>query len=152
MKLSLTIFLLSLILLTNCEDPNELNREVNFTQYTGYSYKSSLAVSGSTDRYYLKSKEAFDELFYFIYDHNEEPQIPESVLENFEIIGIVKCGNFLCELNVDSIIQTENNLAVYYRSEIIEDNLSWTAAIPIIVTFQADVQNVTYFENGKLVN
>jgi hypothetical protein len=123
---------------------------VDFNVYTRYIYKGPESQSDTTFYYCTTTKAAFDALFYNIYDINNSDTIPASDFSTKKVISIVKYGNDFHVLNVKGLSLYEGILYVAYSDSLVSENMSWTAAIPLIITTGADFQMARFIENGAL--
>jgi hypothetical protein len=97
------------------------------------------------------NKNDFDSLFYFISEGNPNPTIPLADFSAKKVISIVKYGNNFYDLKVADVSMAGNVLIIDYTSTLVSGNMTWTAAIPLIVTLNADYQKIEFIENEKLV-
>lgn len=144
-----------IISLSGCSKPNTAENTtpspVDYNVYTQYSYRGPGSPSDTTFYYYTTSKTAFDSLFYFIYDHNIPDTIPQADLSNKKVISIVKYGNDFYVLSVKGLSLLDGIITVDYSDSLVSENMTWTTAIPSIITTSADFQKIKLVENGITV-
>ena len=132
-------------------EQDETASNVSYTSYDGYSYKGEKSLSDTTFFYYTTTKEDFDSLFFFIYDHNPAPRIPEKEFLANRVISIVKYGNDYYELEVENMNILNGTLHIKYKAILEAENMSWTAAIPIIVTVDTVFEQICFYENNEKI-
>ncbi len=155
MKESVSIIFTALCLLViGCSHSTEPSNEtpVAYTAYAGYSYGGPRPASDTTLFFQTTNESGFDSLFFFVSDHNPSPTIPSSDLSGKKIVSIVKYGNNYYSLQMSKVTLLGTTLRVYYTSTLDSANMSWVAAIPLIVTLDANYQTIQFIENGKQVN
>jgi len=141
-----------LVLLLFCSTANTPDDDASFyTVYERYSYRGPGADADTTFYFFLTSKSTFDSLFFFIFDHNIPDTIPQVDFATKKILAIVTYSNDYYELGIDSVSLYESTLNVEYSCTLEQENMSWTAAIPIIITIDADFIKVRFIENGNQV-
>jgi hypothetical protein len=128
----------------NLENPTP----VPFTQYDRYSYGGPRASSDTTFFYLTTTKPTFDSLFHFIFDHNVPDTIPCADFSTKQIFSVVKYGNNIYELKTTSVDLIDGVLRVQYTCNLVSENMTWTAAIPMIITAKAEFRKVRFIENG----
>ncbi|MGD0037560.1 MAG: hypothetical protein ABSC53_09735 [Bacteroidota bacterium] len=155
MKLYIFIVIICLVFsLPGCSKPsateNKTPSPVDYNLYTQYSYGGPRAQSDTTFYYCTTSKNAFDSLFFFIYDHNNIPDtIPSADFLTKKVISIVKYGNDIHALSVKGVNILDGILDVEYSDSLVTENKTWIAAIPLIITTSAGFQKIIFIENGK---
>ena len=139
--------------LIGCSQSTEPRNEssVAYTAYTGYSYGGPRPASDTTLFFQTTSESSFDSLFFFVSDHNSNPSIPSSDLSSKKVVSVVKYGNKYYTLQVSKVTLLGTTLKVYYESTLDSANMTWVAAIPLIVTQNATYQRIEFIENGTLV-
>ncbi len=139
--------------LTGCSNNQAPENEdtVSYTAYEGYSYKGPRPSSDTTLFFQTTDKIGFNSLFFFVSDHNPNPTIPPEHFAVKKVISIVKYGNDYYDLKVKGITLVGTVLKVDYTSTLQSENMTWVAAIPLILALDADYQKIQFVENGKLV-
>ena len=123
---------------------------VDYKVYTRYSYCGPESQSDTTFYYCTSSKTAFNSYFFFILDHNDNPDtIPSVDFSTKKVVSIVKYGNDFYILSVKGVSLLDKILEVEYSDSLIAQNMTWTISIPIIITTSADFQMIRFIENGK---
>lgn len=148
------VTILSLILFgcsNSTEMSEEIPEEVSYYAYRNYSYKGQRADSDTTFFYFTDTREGFDSLYFHINFTDTSTTIPEEDFVAKKIVSLVKFGNDYYRLSVESIGLLNNVLLVKYKSELISANMTWTAAIPLIITLEADFKHVRFYENENFV-
>ena len=141
-------FMISLFACSSSNEPYGDDTEpVEFQVYDDYSYRGPTAESDCTFFYCITSREEFDSLFFFIFDHNTNDTIPSADFLTKTILSIVKYGNDYYEMVVKDVCLNEQTLEIKYNCELIRENMSWTAAIPVIITVDVDFDKVSFIEN-----
>ncbi len=138
-----------------CSNSTEVSEErpaeVSYSMYRNYSYKGQRANSDTTFYYFTDTREGFDSLYFHINDIDTSATIPEEDFVAKKIVSLVKFGNDYYRLSVESIGLLNDVLLVKYKSELITANMTWTAAIPLIITVEADFKHVRFYENENFV-
>lgn len=153
-KIVLFIVTLFCFAFLNCEDSTGLKTiesDVRYTEYAGYSYKGKEFTSNTTLFHCTKTKEDFDLFFYFISDHNQSVEIPSEDFTAKKVVSIVKYGNDFYELKIENISILNEALIVNYKATIKEENMSWVAATPLLVTVSENFKRVIFLENGEKI-
>lgn len=129
-------------------------RPVRFSVHLGYSVKGSFVESGPTTWLVFDDKAGFDAVLYWISDHNPHEPIPDGDFQSKILPVVIKKGNSYWEMTADRVcyVQADKTLHVYYRAIKVADDMSWVAAIPLVVSIQAvDYSLASFYENGELV-
>jgi hypothetical protein len=151
-SVSMLSILVSLIFVGCSHSTEPINENpVAYKAYTGYSYCGPRPASDTTLFFQTTTKNGFDSLFYFISDHNPSPTIPLSDLSVKKVVSIVKYGNNYYLLQVTNVTLVSTTLKVYYESALKSANITWVAAIPLILTLDASYQSIDFIENGTQV-
>jgi hypothetical protein len=82
-----------------------------------------------------------------IYDHQSPVLIPDEDFGRKKIFSVVKYGNNIYSIKVKELKKTNNVLYLYYNSEKLVSNMTWTAAIPLVITANVDFKKVVFIEN-----
>jgi|WetSurMetagenome_2_1015567.scaffolds.fasta_scaffold20868_5 hypothetical protein len=132
-----------------CSEPSsttEARRSlpVDFTVYAGYSYRGPRAQSDTTFCYCTTSKAGFDSLFFCIPEYCTP--IPAADLMTKKAISIVKYGDDWRILSIKRMSLRDGVLRVVYSDSLIEENMHWIAAIPIIAITDADFERIKFIE------
>jgi hypothetical protein len=122
-----------------------------YNVYEGYSYGGPRPSTDTSLFFQTTNKDAFDSLFFFIYDHNIYDPIPPAELSSRKVVSIVKYGNNIYILKIQKIEILDGTLEIIYTSTLENKNMSWTAAISLIITLNADYHRIRFVENGKIV-
>jgi hypothetical protein len=133
-------------------NPNPDTVRLNYTSYTGYYLKNTVKVNNDTTlMYYFDKKNSFDTKFGYIYDHFKPDTIPASDFEKKQILAIVKVSNNFYVMNVKEIELYGNILYVKYNCDLKASNMTWTAAIPLVITINGKYTRIKFIENGLQV-
>jgi len=124
---------------------------IAYDSYDGYSYKGPKAQSDTTMLFYITSKIEFDSLFYFIFDHNTSDTIPTVDFSSKKILAIVKYGNDYYRLKVIGAGILDGILNLEYTCTLVSENITWVAAIPLIITVETDFHKIRFIENGTQI-
>lgn len=154
MKYLVSLPLLALCLFSMaCSHSTEPSTEISvaYTSYRGYSYGGPYPSSDTTLFFHTTNETQFDSIFFLISDHNPNPTIPSSDLSSKKVISIVKYGNNYYSLQVSRVTLLDTKLKVYYTSTLQGADISWVAAIPLIITLDAKYDTVDFIENGTRV-
>ena len=155
MKLYIFVLVVCIVVsLPGCSKPSTTKiktpTQVSYNLYTQYSYGGPRAQSDTTFYYCTNSRTIFDSLFFFIYDHNNNPDtIPSVDFLTKKVISIVKYGNDFHVLSVKEVSLLDGILDVEYSDSLVVENMTWIAAIPLIMTTNVDFQKIRFIENGK---
>ena len=157
MKYLITIILVSILIqLLGCDNSIESNDETDgikeeYNVYHGYFYKGPKYSTDTTLTYHFFNKTSFDALFQPSPPPFEPDTIPQSEFLQKEEIVILKYGNKYFELNVTSVERLNQILLLKYTSKLKADSMSWTAAIPIIITTKGGYSRIKFYENAELI-
>lgn len=147
---SLLAFLLSL---SSCTSGNAISvQSLSFTVTSNYFVKNT--YKGETNPSYLliKSYPAFDSLFGIgaVMGMDRSKLIDEDKMKKGFVLSIIYQGNDVHKFGIDRITLDNGQLKVYYTSEVIERNASFTGNFHITTLIQnCDYKSVLLFENGK---
>jgi hypothetical protein len=134
----------------NANDENEGIKE-EYNIYKGYFYKGQKYFTDTTLTYHFFNKTNFDALFQPSPPPMEPDTIPSTEFYTKEVITILKYGNKYFEMKITSIERLREKLLVKYTSELKADSMSWTAAIPMIITTKGGYSKIKFYENGELI-
>jgi hypothetical protein len=124
--------------------PEEL---LPFSIHEGYSVKRGLAEG--THFFAFHDKTGFDEVLYWISDHNPHQPIPETYFATKIIIAVVKKGNRYWQMTVRRVTFRERIVTVDYAARVVAEDMSWTAAIPLVASIPiVDYESIAFIENG----
>jgi hypothetical protein len=124
---------------------------VAYSMYDQYSYRGLRPQTNSTLFFYTTTKSAFDSLFFFVYDHSTGDTIPAADLRTKKVIAVVKYGDNYYDMSVREVGIRDGSLVVEYNCNLVTQNMTWIAAIPIIITTSADFHKIQFVENGMNV-
>jgi hypothetical protein len=145
-----------LIQLYGCDNATESTDEIEgikeeYNEYHGYFYKGPKYSTDTTLAYHFFNKTNFDALFQPSPPPFEPDTIPSAEFSTKEVIAILKYGNKYLEMKVSSVERLREILLVKYTSELKADSMSWTAAIPMIITTKGGYSRIKFYENGELI-
>ena len=153
MKYLIPIFCLVFCFCSTTTEQDEASSDDSYTSYDGYSYKGEEPSSDTTFFYCIDTKEGFDSLFYrFPYHLNTAAVIPESEFLAKRVISIVKCGDDYYDMEIESVRILKDTLQVKYKAILQAENMTWTAAIPLIMTVDSAFTRIRFYENSKEIN
>jgi len=101
--------------------------------------------------FYLTTKSEFDSLFFFIFDHNPSDPIPEEDFSSGKFIAIVKYYNDYFRLKTKGACILDGVLSLEYTCTLVSENITWVAAIPLIITVETDFHKIRFIENGTQI-
>ncbi len=154
-----TIMILSFLIiiqLLGCDNVIESDEEIKgvneeYNEYHGYFYKGPKYSSDTTLAYHFFNKTNFNVLFQPSPPPFEPDTIPSTEVPPKEVIAIVKYGKKYFDINITSVERLSQILLVKYTSELKADSMSWTAAIPMIITTKSGYSRIKFYENGELI-
>jgi len=121
---------------------------VAYDTYEGYSYRGQRVNSDTTFFFITTNKADFDSLYHYIFIHPPYDTIPSADLSTKKVISLVKYGNDFYKMEVKDVSLFDGILIVNYTSILTDENMTWVAAIPLILTTGADFKRVVFIENG----
>lgn len=131
----------------NTSSPEET---LPFSTHEGYSVKRGLAEG--THFFAFHDKTSFDEVFYWISDHNPRQPIPETYFATKIIVAVIKKGNRYWQMTVRKASFRDRNVTVDYAARLVVEDMSWTAAIPLVISIPiVDYESIAFVENGATV-
>jgi hypothetical protein len=130
-------------------------RPVQFWVHEGYSVKGTFDGEGSTTCLVFRDKASFDNILYWIANHNPYEPVPDADFQTKVFPVVIKKGNSFWTMGVDSVcyVQKDKTLYVYYRATLVADNMSWVAIIPLVLSIQTiDYLTVRFYQNGEFIS
>jgi len=156
--LGILIFL-SVILTISCnvshDGNNSQDREsVNFMISSNHFVKNF--YSGETNPSYLiiRNHSSFDSLFGVaaVWGLDTSRLITEEKMEYGFVLSIIYQGNDIHEFDIEKIILRDNQLRVYYTSEVTTPNASWTCNCHVTVLIKnCEFISILLFENRNFL-
>lgn len=157
MKPILGVLLISCLAVTiSCGDAaptieTAAEHAVSFTKSSYYFVKNT--YKGETNPSYLliRSYTAFDSLFGVgaVMGMDRSKLINEDKMRDGFVMSIIYQGNDIHKFDIEKIILENNQLQVYYTSEVTDPDASWTCNCHITVLIEnCEFESVLLFENG----
>jgi hypothetical protein len=142
--------------LVSCDylfNPSDSNEDIlSFSTYEGYSVKNIYSYKEGTYFFAFRDKASFNQVLFWIADHNPHQEMPESEFNTKIVIAVIKIGNRFWEMRPNKVSLKEKVITVNYTAKIVADNLSWTAGIPLVITIPiVDYEQIKFKENGVAV-
>ncbi len=138
---------------SNAVGPDD-QQAVSFRVHKGYSVSNTFVEEGSTTCLVFEDKATFDNVLYWISDHNPHVPIPDADFQTRIFPVVIKKGNSYWTMDAYSVtyVQNDKTLHVYYRANLEADNMSWIAVIPLVLSVPGgDYLTVNFYENGILI-
>ena len=153
MKYLIPIFCLVFCYCSTSTGQDEASSNVSYISYDGYSYNGEKSSSDTTFFYCTNTKEGFDSLFsHHPSYYNTAPEIPENEFLVKRVISIVKYGNDYYDMEIENVKILKDTLQIKYKAILKAENMSWTAAIPLIMTVDSAFERICFYENSKEIN
>ncbi len=136
----------------NSSQPASTGTPVSFEIASPYFVKNT--YKGETNPSYLlvRSYSSFDSLFGVAMTMNADKSklvTAEKMKDNF-VFSIIYQGNDVYKFGIDKVTLNNNQLQVYYTSEVTEKNASSTGNFHITILVQnSNFSSILPFENGK---
>lgn len=153
------VYILLLTLILSCRDSpftpdNRDKGNVNFMVSSDHFVKNF--YSGETNPSYLiiRSYSAFDSLFGVAatWDLDYSKLITEEKMEDGFVLSIIYQGNDIHEFDIDKITLKENQLKVYYTSEVTTPNATWECNCHVTTLIEnCEFSSILFFENGNFL-
>lgn len=124
---------------------------VNFMISSHHFVKNT--YQGETNPSYLiiRSYSSFDSLFGVaaVMRMDTSKLITEEKMKNGFVLSIIYQGNDIHEFNIEKIALKNNQLQVYYTSEVTEPNASWSCNCHITALIEnCEFDSILLFDNG----
>jgi len=147
------LIFIMVVFLVSCDylfNPSDTNEDIlSFSTYEGYSVKKIYSYKEGTYFFAFRDKAGFDQVLFWIADHNPHQEMPESEFNTKIIIAVIKIGNRFWEMRANKVSLKEKVITVNYTAKIVADNMSWTAGIPLVITIPVvDYESIKFNENG----
>ncbi len=153
------LIILSVILTISCNVSHNGNdsqdgESVNF-MISSYHFVTN-SYSGETNPSYLliRSYSMFDSLFGVaaVWGMDTSRLITEEKMEDGFVFSIIYQGNDIHEFDIERIALKDNQLLVYYTSEVTQPNASWTCNCHVTVLIKnCEFSSILLFENGNFL-
>ena len=148
------LVILSLILTVCCGDSPTTTESVGF-MISSYHFVKNF-YSGETNPSYLiiRSYSSFDSLFGVaaIGGMDRSKLITEEKMKEGFVLSIIYQGNDIHKFDVEEITLKDNELRVYYTSEVTQPNASWTCNCHVTTLIDnCEFSSILLFENGDFL-
>ncbi len=145
------LIILSASLTISCDDSQD-EESVNFMISSNHFVKNF--YSGETNPSYLiiRSYSSFDSLYgvAVVMGMDTSRLITEEKMEDGFVIAIIYQGNDIHEFDIEKITLKDNQLLVYYTSEVTTPNASWECNCHVTALIKnCDFTSILLFENGN---
>ena len=154
------IYILLLILILSCRDSpftadNRDKGNVNFMVSSDHFVKNF--YSGETNPSYLLicSYSSFDSLFGVgvTWDTDYSKLITEEKMDDGFVLSIIYQGNDIHDFDMDKITLKDNQIKVYYTSEVTTPDASWECNCHITTLIEnCEFNSILLFENGDFLS
>ena len=139
---------------SSSSEENFDEESVNFMVSSDHFVKNF--YSGDTNPSYLliRSYSSFDSLFGVSATWNMDSSklITEEKMEDGFVLSIIYQGNDIHEFDIDKITLKENQLKVYYTSEVTTPNATWECNCHVTTLIKnCDFTSILLFENGNFL-
>ena len=160
MKSVLGILIILLVMSTfSCDDSQftEVNVDEENVNFMISSYHFVINIySGETNPSYLliRSYSTFDSLFGVaaVIGMDTSRLITEEKMKDGFVFSIIYQGNDIHEFNIERIALKDNQLLVYYTSEVTQSNASWTCNCHVTVLIKnCEFSSILLFENRNFL-
>ncbi len=156
LKCILLFFTLTILFIVSCsEEEQSIDTEsVNF-MISSYHFVTN-SYSGETNPSYLliRSYSMFDSLFGVgaVWGMDTSRLITEEKMEDGFVFSIIYQGNDIHEFDIERIALKNNQLLVYYTSEVTQPNASWTCNCHVTALIKnCEFSSILLFENGNFL-
>jgi len=153
------LIIFSHLLIFSCnESPsseeNVDEENVNFMVSSDHFVKN--IYSGETNPSYLliRSYSSFDSLFGVAatWDMDYSKLITEEKMEEGFVLSIIYEGNDIHKFDIEKIILKDNQLKVYYTSEVTTPNATWECNCHVTTLIEnCEFNSILLFENGNFL-
>jgi hypothetical protein len=87
-------------------------------------------------------------LFFFIYTRPNPDTIPKVDLASKKVLAVVKYGNDVYDMSVDTVTCSKRTLEMHYTCTMTDENIGSTLAQSLLIVTDANFEKVRFFENG----
>jgi hypothetical protein len=149
------ILLLIVVLFCSCSHSSGSNideENVGFQVTDSYFVKNTYIGETNPSYLIIRSYSSFDSVFgvAVVGKADTSKMITEEKMKNGFVLSIIYQGNDIHKYTIDKIILKNGQLQVYYASEVIVPNATWTCNCHVTALIDnSDFNSILFFENGN---
>jgi hypothetical protein len=145
--------ILSVILTISCDDSQD-EESVNFMISSNHFVKNFYLGENNPSYLIIRNYSSFDSLFGIaaVWGLDTSRLITEEKMEDGFVLSIIYQGNDIQEFDIQKITLKDNQLRVYYTSEVTKPNASWTCNCHVTALIKnCEFSSIFLFQNGNFL-